>query len=313
MLAIFNIIARFFTIWVILVCLVAYLWPAPFLPLAKYTTYGLGLIMLTMGMTMKLDDFKLVFSKPKDIIFGMVLRYAAMPAVAWGVAMGLNLPPSLAAGIILVGCCPSGVSANVMTFLSKGDTALSVTVCSLNTIIAPALTPALFFLIAGSLTPVDKVGMIIDVFKVVLLPVGIGLFLNVKIPNQIDKIRAYLPGLTTVIMIGVISAGIALNAKNLATVALIAFVAVALLNGVGYLCGYFGARLFGMNLYKSKAITYAVGMENSSLAMVLALAHIDPVAALPGAIYSMWHNITGSILATFWARSAEKSDRNISA
>lgn len=309
MLSIFGILTRFFPIWIVIFVFLSYTFPAPFKALTKYVPYYLGAVMLFMGLTMKLDDFKLVFKQPKNVIAGIILRYLIMPFVGFGVAKVLGLPPALAAGLILVGCCPSGVASNVMTFLSRGDTALSITVSSFNTILAPLITPAMFLLLAGSFVPVNAGAMLVDIAKMVLLPVGLGIAINMWATTTIDKIKPYLPGLSTLMLLLIIIAGTAVNADRLASIAGIAFLAVAMHNGFGLFFGYLGSRAVGMNLFQSKGITFEIGMENSALAMTLALAYLDPIAAIPGAIFSVWHNLTGSALATYWGRKAEAEEK----
>jgi len=309
MLTILNILTRFFPIWIVIFVFVSYTSPEPFKVLPKYVPYFLGAVMLFMGLTMKLDDFKLVFKQPKNVIAGIVLRYLIMPFVGFAVAKLLGLPPALAAGLILVGCCPSGVASNVMTFLSRGDTALSITVSSFNTILAPFITPVMFLLLAGALVPVNAGAMLIDIAKMVLLPVGLGIAINMFAPHYIEKIKPYLPGFSTLMLLLIIIAGTAVNANRLASVAGIAFLAVALHNGIGLFLGYFSARAVGMNLFQAKGITFEIGMENSALAMTLALTYLDPIAALPGAIFSVWHNLTGSALATYWGRKVEREEQ----
>lgn len=308
MLAIFNILTRFFPIWIIVFVFISYTSPEPFKGLTKYVPYFLGAVMLFMGLTMKLDDFKLVLKQPKNVLSGIVLRYLIMPFVGFAVAKALGLSPALAAGLILVGCCPSGVASNVMTFLSRGDTALSITVSSFNTVLAPFITPMMFLLLAGTIVPVDAGAMLIDIAKMVLLPVGLGISINMLASQHIEKIKPYLSGLSTLMLLLIIIAGTAVNAGRLASVAGIAFLAVALHNGVGLFLGYLASRAIGMNLFQAKGITFEIGMENSGLAMTLALAYLDPIAAIPGAIFSVWHNLTGSALATYWGRKAEREE-----
>lgn len=309
MLKLLSVITRFFPVWIVLFVILAYTSPEPFKVIPKFIPYLLGGVMLFMGLTMKLDDFKLVFKQPKNVIAGIILRYLIMPFVGFGVAKLLGLPPALAAGLILVGCCPSGTASNVMTFLSRGDTALSITVSSFNTVLAPLITPAMFLLLAGTLVPVDVNAMLIDIAKMVLLPVSLGIAINMLAPNLIEKIQPYLPGVSTIALLLIIIGGTAVNANRLASVAGIAFLAVALHNAFGLFLGYLGARAVGMNLFQAKGITFEIGMENSALAMTLALAYLDPIAAIPGAIFSVWHNLTGSALATHWGRKAEREEQ----
>ena len=299
-------ITKLFPVWVIIFAGIAFLSPEPFKPFGKYITYLLGLIMLGMGLTMSMDDFKLVFTRPKDVLYGVVLRCIIMPGVAFGVAKLLGLPPSLAAGLILVGACPSGTASNVMTFIAKGDTALSVTVSSINTILAPILTPYIFLFFAGSLIPIDAGALLLDILKIVLFPVALGIVIRMSAANFVDRIIKIIPLISVLSIIAIISIVVALSAAKLATVAGIAFAAVALHNGLGLSLGYGASRAAGINHKKSKAICFEIGMENSGLAVALAVAHLDPIAAIPGAIFSVWHNFTGSILAGYWGARDEK-------
>ena len=296
-----RIITKLFPLWVIVFSLVAFFDPEPLKPYAQFIPYGLGIIMLGMGLTMTLDDFKLVFSRPKDVLLGIVFRYLIMPLVGFSVAKLLGLPPALAAGLILVGCCPSGTASNVMTFLAKGDTALSVTVSSFNTVLAPLLTPYIFLLLAGTLIPIKAEALLIDILKIVLVPIAIGIGLRTFLSSFVDKIMKIVPVVSVVCIVLIISIVIALSAAKLATVAVLAFAAVALHNGIGLTLGYGASRAIGMSQDKAKAICFEIGMENSGLAVALALAHLDPIAAVPGAIFSVWHNLSGSLLAGYWS------------
>ncbi len=293
-------IVKLFPVWVILFALLAFLLPDAFRPLGSYVPWLLGLVMLGMGLTMSLNDFKLVFSRPKDVIAGVALRYLIMPLVAFSISKVLSLPPSLAAGLILVGCRPSGAASNVMTFIAKGDTALSLTVSGVNTVLAPVLTPFIFLLLAGTLIPVNAGALLADILKIVLAPIAIGVIINMAAGDSIKKVVKFVPLVSVIAIILIIAAVVALSAAKLATVAAIAFVAVVAHNACGLALGYYGARGVGMTPAKSKAIAFEIGMENSGLAVALAIAHLNPVAAIPGAIFSVWHNFSGSLLAGYW-------------
>ncbi|GMB02014.1 bile acid:sodium symporter family protein [Pelosinus sp. IPA-1] len=296
-----NYITQYFPLWVVLFAAAAFFQPAPFKPLGTYIPYLLGLIMLGMGLTMSLNDFKLVLTRPKDVLFGIVLRYVIMPVVAFLVAKLLGLPPALAAGLILVGACPSGTASNVMTFIAKGDTALSVTVSSFNTILAPILTPFIFLYFAGTMIPIQAGALLVDILKIVLLPVFIGITLRMIASSLVDKVNNLIPAFSVIAIIMIITAVVALNATKLVTIAGMAFLAVILHNSIGLFLGYASSRVTGMSESKARAISFEIGMENSGLAVALAMAHLDPIAAIPGAIFSVWHNFSGSLLAGFWS------------
>lgn len=266
--------------------------------------------MLGMGLTMSLDDFKLVFTRPKDVIYGVVLRFVIMPGVAFAVAKLMDLPPSLAAGLILVGACPSGTASNVMTFIAKGDTALSVTVSSINTVLAPFLTPYIFLLLAGTLIPINAEALLADILKIVLFPVALGIVIRIFAASFVERVIKIIPLVSVLSIIAIITIVVALSAAKLATVAAIGFIAVAMHNGIGLGMGYGASRTLGLTHKKAKALAFEIGMENSGLAVALAVAHLDPIAAIPGAIFSVWHNFTGSLLAGYWG--SKDSDEMIS-
>lgn len=299
-------LTRFFPYLVLVFAALAFWQPPVFAPFGKSIPYLLGLIMLGMGLTMSLDDFRLVLTRPKDVLFGIALRYVIMPAVGYGVAKLLGLPPALAAGLILVGCCPSGTASNVMTFIARGDTALSVTVSSCNTVLAPLLTPFLFLYLAGSLIPLDAGALLTDILKIVLVPVAAGISLRLMAHRLIVKVLPLVPAISVVAIIIILATVVALNAAKLATVAGIALLAVILHNTAGLALGYGSSRLTGMPEAQARAISFEIGMENSGLAVALAMAHLDPMAAIPGAIFSVWHNFSGSLLAGFWSRHTPK-------
>lgn len=300
-------ITKLFPLWVVLFALVAFFYPAPFKGFGGWITYLLGLIMLGMGLTMSLDDFKLVLTRPKDVVFGVVLRFCIMPLIAFAIGKVLDLDPMLAVGLILVGCCPSGTASNVMCFIAKGDTALSVTVSSVNTLLAPIVTPAIFSLLAGTIIPIDAMALIIDILKVVIVPIALGIIIHMVASRLVQAISEFIPLVSVLSIIAIITIVVALSAERLATVAVIAAIAVMLHNCLGLTLGYGASRYIGhMNHHKSKAIAFEIGMENSGLAVALAIAHLNPIAAIPGAIFSVWHNFSGSLLAGYWANKPDE-------
>lgn len=297
-----RIITQYVSLWVILGSLAAFFKPTVFTPLSHYITYLLAMIMLGMGLTLTPIDFKLVMRKPRDIFYGISLRYLIMPLTAWCVAKIIGLPPELAVGLILVGCCPSGTASNVMTFIARGDTALSVSVSSINTLLAPVLTPAIFLMLVGDNLLVNAAGLFMDIIKIVIMPIIFGILLRMAASNYVTPIQPLIPAVSVILIVLTIGVVVALNAAKLTTVAFIALWAVIVHNALGLGLGYGAARVLGMSEIKSRAIAFEVGVENSGLAVALALAHLDPVAAIPGAIFSIWHNLSGSVLATYWVK-----------
>jgi BASS family bile acid:Na+ symporter len=298
-------ICRHMTLWVVLCSAIAFFYPAPFKPIGKYISYLLGIIMLGMGLTMSLEDFRLVLTRPKDVFYGVFFRYLIMPLVGFGVAKMLGLPPALAAGMVLLGACPSGTGSNVLTFIAKGDTALSVTVSSVNTILAPVLTPYIFLLLAGSMIPIDAGALLMDIVWIVLVPVTAGVALHMAAPRLVEKLTKVVPAVSVIFIIAIMASVVALNAAKMATMALVLAVAVMLHNSAGLLLGYYAGKIVGMSEKKSRAVTFEIGMENSGLTVALALAHLDPMAALPGAVMTVWEYLSGSMLASYWGNKPD--------
>lgn len=300
-----HFICRRMTLWVIVFSAIAFLYPEPFKPIGKHISYLLGVIMLGMGLTMSLRDFRLVFTRPKDVFYGVFLRYLIMPLAGFAVATALGLPAALAAGMVLLGACPSGTGSNVMTYIAKGDTALSVTVSSVNTVLAPFLTPAIFLLLAGAMIPINTEALLVDIVKMVLIPVTAGVVLHMAAPRQVEKLSKIVPVLSVVCIIIILTSVVALNAAKMATVALVLCLAVMLHNGLGLLLGYGSAKGLGMSEGKARAVSFEIGMENSGLTVALAMAHLDPLAALPAALCSIWQYVSGSMLAGYWGNKAD--------
>jgi BASS family bile acid:Na+ symporter len=304
-----RIITKLFPVWVILISVIAFYYPSLFRPHVKTIPYLLSIVMLSMGLTMSFNDFKLVFSRPKDVFWGIFLRFLIMPLVALVISKAMGLSPELAAGLILVGCCPSGVASNVMTFLAKGDTALSVTVSSANTIVATVLTPYIFLLLAGKLVPINAEALLWDIVFTVLIAVLLGMIINTFAEKVVSRIRPFIPVVSVFGVMMLIAILGAVNAAKFASVAFVAFIAVVLHNGFGLLLGFIGARQLGrMTVDKSKAIAFEIGIENSGLALALAMSHLNPIAAIPAGIFAVWHNLTGAALASYWGSKAAKQE-----
>lgn len=267
----------------------------------------LGIVMFGMGMTLKLDDFKIVFTKPKAVICGIFEQFIIMPGLAWILCMVFQLPTELAVGVILVGCCPGGTSSNVMTYLAKGDVALSVGMTACTTIMAPVVTPALVLLIAGESIDVSYVSMLISIVQVVLVPIILGFLIN-RFLSKVGEVCGKILPLVSVIAISlIIMAVVAANASKLMTSGLLVVAVVILHNLCGYGIGYGAAKLLGLNPEQMRTISIEVGMQNSGLATSLATVHFAamPMAAVPGTVFSVWHNISGAVYANILARTGD--------
>ena len=265
----------------------------------------LGIIMFGMGLTLSLDDFRIVFSRPRDVIIGCLAQFTVMPLIAWILAQSFSLNEALTVGVILVGCCPGGTASNVITYLSKGDLALSVGMTGVSTLLAPVLTPLLVWLLAGKTVDVDVAAMFLSILWVVIMPIIIGLIVKYFWPHLTDLATAYLPALSSLVIAAIVMIVIAANAHKLLTGGLIIVLVVMLHNIFGLSIGYLIGRLLHLPSDKRKAISVEVGMQNSGLASSLATLHFAayPMATIPGAIFSVWHNMSGAIIARFYART----------
>ena len=282
-------IGKTFALWVLLFAGLAFFSPDTFKVIGPYIPWLLGIVMLGMGMTLKISDFSEIIKHPKAVILGVVAQFVIMPLLALGLSLLFALPPAIAVGVILVGSCPGGTASNVMTYLAKGNIALSVACTSVSTLLAPLLTPVIFYLLASQWIDIAMGAMFVSVIKMVLLPI------------------------VSVIAIVLIVAAVVSGSKQaIIESGLLIFGVVILHNGLGYLLGFWAAKLLKLDYSDSKAVSIEVGMQNSGLGAALAKTHfaIDPVTAVPSAIFSFWHNISGPILATYWASKTKSQEKN---
>lgn len=298
-----------FALWVVVFAILGFAFPEIFKKIGPWIPYGLGIIMFGMGLTLSPSDFREVFRRPKDVLIGVVGQYTIMPFGAWLVVKVLDLPPEVAVGLLLLGCCPGGTASNVVTFLARGDVALSVTITSCTTILAPVMTPALMYLLASTWLQIDPMSMVMSIVKIILVPIVIGVLANRFFHRQVEKVIVLLPAFSTFTIMMIVSAIVAATRGQLMSAGLLVFFAVALHNALGMLAGYLLARLTGMNYAKAKCLTFEVGMQNSGLGVALSGIHFaaSPITALPSAIGALWHNITGPLLATYFASRKDDS------
>lgn len=261
--------------------------------------------MFGMGVTLTIDDFKRVFLKPKDIGVGVVTQYTAMPFMGFLLAKIFGLDPLLAAGVVLVGSSPGGTSSNVITYLARGDVAFSVTMTSVSTILSPIMLPFLMYTYAGEWINVPVLKLFISTVQIILLPVGLGVLLRILIKDKIKYILPILPSISSGAIIFIVAVIVAANAQSIATVGLLVAVVAIIHNTFGFFIGYRVARFFGMDVNRARAVSIEIGMQNSGLAVALANTFFGALAALPGAIFSVWMNISGSALAWWWRRNTK--------
>lgn len=276
----------------------------------SWVNYLLMIVMFGMGLTLKLEDFKLVFTRPKDIIIGCLAQFTVMPLLGFLLGKAFSLDAALLAGVVLVGTCPGGTSSNVITYLSKGDVALSVGMTSVNTLLAPFLTPAITYLLLRTTVTVDMLSMFMSIIKVVIIPIALGFIINKLFGKVTQKLVKVLPSVSVIAICLIVAAVVSHNAEKIMSTGIIVFVVVILHNLLGYACGFGIGKLLHMSTPKTKAVSIEIGMQNSGLATSLAgTAFPDmAMATVPGAIFSVWHNISGAVLANIYNRWTDKEE-----
>lgn len=303
-----RVVTEYFTFWIILFSIIAYLSPSHFSGLTYLIVPVLGIIMFGMGTTLTLGDFRRILQRPRDVGVGIAAQYVIMPFLGFGLAELFGLDPLLAAGVVLVGSCPGGTASNVIAYLARGDVALSVTMTSVSTLISPLMIPFLMYVYAGQWINVAVYGLFVSTVKIIILPVVLGVATRILLRDKIAYVLPVLPGVSAISIIFIVAVIVAANAASIAAVGLSIAVIVILHNSLGLLIGYFAARLSGMDTAKSRTVSIEVGMQNSGLAVALANLHFSALAALPGAVFSVWHNISGSAIAWWWRRHGTKTD-----
>lgn len=301
-----DFIARWMGVLVLLTAVISMAVPEIFRPVDMWVINPmLGLIMFGMGLTLRPMDFRVVFQQPRDVVVGCLAQFTVMPLVAWLLVKLFALPSELALGVILVGCCPGGTASNVITFLAHGDLALSVGMTAMSTILAPLLTPLLVWLMAGTMVDVDTWGMLLSILYVVITPIVVGFVVRHFFPRFTQRAVVYLPAFSTLVIAIAVALIVSHTADRLLAGGLLVVLVVMLHNVLGLAIGYGVGCLLGLSTLKRRAISIEVGMQNSGLASSLATLHFAayPMATIPGAVFSVWHNISGALVARLFKGS----------
>ncbi|MCU7943505.1 MAG: bile acid:sodium symporter family protein [Candidatus Thiodiazotropha sp. (ex Cardiolucina cf. quadrata)] len=295
-------ITRLFPVWALLFSLIAYGEPDLFVDMKPAIVPLLGVVMFGMGMTLTWKNFTDILKKPVVIGFGVLMQYMVMPFAAWLIAVLSGLPPYLMTGLVLVGACPGGTASNVVCFLARGDVALSITLTTASTLLAIIATPILTWLYVGQKVPVPVASMLWSIFKIVLLPVTLGVLVNTLFGRKLGAFKHIFPLLSVLAIVVIIAIIVALNRSNLANMGMAIALAVIMHNLLGLVGGYWLPKLLGWDERVCRTLAIEVGMQNSGLGVALAVKYFSVTAALPGALFSIWHNLTGSMLAGYWSR-----------
>lgn len=295
-------LTNLFPLWALAGTAFAFFFPAALVPMKPAIVPLLGVVMFGMGIGLTAGNFLDVLRRPLPVALGVGLQFLVMPLLGWLLAVLAGLPPMLVAGVVLLGSCPGGTASNVICYLARGDVALSITLTAVSTLLAVVATPLLTLLYAGQTVPVPAIDMLFSILKVILLPVAAGVFLNHLFHRQLAPLRSGFPLLSVAAIVFIIAIIVALNRDQLASLAPVVALVVIAHNLLGLLAGYFLTRLAGRSRREARAIAIEVGMQNSGLAVALAVKYFSVTAALPGALFSIWHNLSGSLLAGWWGR-----------
>ena len=260
----------------------------------------LAVIMFAMGITLRTDDFRRVLSRPLEILTGVFAQYAVMPFLGFLLVFVFGATPLIAAGVVLVGSCPGGTASNVITYLARGDLALSVTLTSVSTLLCPFLLPALMYVYAGRWIDVPVADLFISALQIVLLPVLLGAVLRKLLGRKSEAVLPFLPSVSALVIALVVGIIVALNAESIKTIGAAILLIVIIHNALGLTCGYLIAKAMGFGESSARAISVEVGMQNSGLAAALSQMHFGYLSALPAALFSIWHNISGAAVAWLW-------------
>ncbi|GAA2012005.1 bile acid:sodium symporter family protein [Brevibacterium samyangense] len=303
-----NLATTAFPVLVILGGIVGFFAPAPVLAFKEVvpTTILLGIVMFCMGVTLTLPDFARIAKRPWITVLAALMQYGIMPFLAWVIALVLQLPTELMIGLVLVGCVPGGTASNVITYLAKGDVALSVTATSVSTLLAPLMTPMLLLWIAGSELEVGFMAMFTSILQTVLLPVVAGVVVRMLLSRVVDAITPALPWASALVIALILATVVAGSKETILSAGLLVLLAVFFHNALGMALGWGVSKLVGLSAPERRALAFEVGLQNSGLAATLATTFISPLAALPGAVTAFWANIAASLLATFWSKTEPK-------
>lgn len=293
---------HFFPLWVIIFSAIAFILPSLFVDLKNSIIPLLMLIMISMGMTLNWQDFLAVWRQKSAVFLGVSIQFIIMPLAAFLLAKGFNLSTELTIGLMLVGTTAGGTASNVMAYLAKGDVALSVSMTLVSTLLAVLLLPLLMWFYLRESVDVPVLGMLTSLLKIILLPIIIGMILNYFFHTKIQKIQPLLPIFSMLSIVLIIAIVVALNQNNLNNLVWVLIAVVILHNLLGLSAGYGFAKLFGYDEKTARTLAIEVGMQNSGLSVALSMQYFTPLAALPGAMFSIWHNISGSIIAAYWQK-----------
>lgn len=294
---ILKFITDYMAVGVLLAGILGVFYPEIFTTFKAITPYLLGFVMFGMGLGLSFHDFFNVVTNPKTVIFGILMQFVMMPLIAVILTQAIHIQPEFAVGMLLVGCCPGGTASNVLTYLAKGNVALSVSITICTTLLSPIVTPAIFYLIAHNSIEFKFWAIVLDILKMVVAPVFIGVLINALLNTVAKKIFVFMPFISSVTIMAIVAIVCALSAEKIGSSSILLFVIVCMHNILGIVVTYIISRLCKFNKPDSRTLAIEVGTQNSGLGIILSLQHLTAFAAVVGAIFSVVQNIIGSIFA----------------
>lgn len=305
---ILKFITDYMAVGVLLAGILGIFCPEFFTNFKAVTPYLLGFVMFGMGLGLSFHDFFNVVTNPKTVVFGIVMQFVMMPLIAVLLTQAVHIPPEFAVGMLLVGCCPGGTASNVLTYLAKGNVALSVSITICTTLLSPIVTPAIFYLVAHNSIKIDFWAIVLDILKMVVAPVFIGVLINALLNTVARKIFVFMPFISSVTIMTIVAIVCALSAEKIGSSSILLFVLVCMHNILGLAVTYVISRLCRFSKQDSRTLAIEVGTQNSGLGIILSLQHLTAFAAVVGAIFSVVQNIIGSVFAGLCKRNIGKDE-----
>ena len=308
-----KVLTKYMAVMVILIAALALFVPKSCIWIqSSWVNYLLIIVMFVMGLNMNLEDIAVVFMKPRDLILGCVVQYVAMPVLAFGLGKMFFLDEELLAGLIILGCCPGGTVSNVMTYLSKGESAFSIGMTAVTNLLSPIVTPAITYLFLRKTISVDVKSMILAIIFVVIVPLLLGMVINRILSRLTENVKYILPSVADIAIFLIVASTVSHNSDRIRATGIKIIIAAILLNLLGYLFGYIFGSSFMMKMKRKKALTLEIGMQNSGMATSLAVAAFPgmAMAAVPAAVFSVWQYVSGAVLAGIFRKISKKSKKS---